>query len=170
MNYDRCARTLIFFSLLVAVTFSTGCDSSSDSSDIDLDDPATLVGRYHLVSVVDKQGHLSGQEGAQFEAGEPRSFTEVEDGETFVLTITLDGTLELTSNRYTFLFTINVTTAQFPPFIDSEEDEGTWSVSGNTLTLDSDEDQEGPNDLQISADGDRITIEDESTRFVFEME
>ena len=85
---------------LLIIALSTallaGCDSDSGSSDIDLDDPATLVGRYQLITVVDKQGDLSGTEDVLFEAGEPQTFTEVDDGITRELTITVDGVLELT--------------------------------------------------------------------------
>jgi len=84
--------------------------------------------------------------------------------------MTVDGDLELTSTRYMFVFTISASTGGFPAFTEVDEDEGTWTVSGNTLTRDSDEQGEGPEDLSISADGDRITIEDEDARFVFEQE
>lgn len=169
MMHQPRSYSLILSGLLLASMLVGGCDSSSDEdTDIDLGDPSTLVGRYALVSVVDKQGDLSGEAGILFEAGEPRSFTQTENGQTFNLNITVDGELELTAQRYTFAFTITVTTAQFPPFSETEEDEGTWSVSGNTLTLDSDSDMDGPDQLSISASGNRITIEDETARFIFQ--
>jgi len=98
------------------------------------------------------------------------TITFTEDGESFTVVMTVDADLELTSTRYMFLFSISASTGGFPAFTEVDEDEGTWTVSGNTLTLDSDEQGVGIETLDISADGDRITIEDETARFVFEQE
>jgi len=155
--------------LLFTLVFSTGCDSN-DSGGIDLDDPDSLVGPYRLLTVTDKAGDFSGNEGLLFEAGEPMTITFTEDGESFTVVMTVDADLELTSTRYMFRFCISASTGGFPAFTEVDEDEGTWTVSGNTLTLDSDEQGVGIETLDISADGDRITIEDETARFVFEQE
>ena len=169
MHTSHSTRLLTFDALLFTLVFSTGCDSN-DSGGIDLDDPDSLVGSYRLITVTDKAGDFSGNEGLQFEAGESQTVTFTEDDETFTVVMTVDGGLELTSTRYMFVFTISASTGGFPVFTDVEEDEGTWTVSGNTLTLDSDEQGIGLESLDISANGDRIAIENEDVRFVFEQE
>lgn len=169
MNLMRSAFLRILPVLLLSTLVATGCDSSGDGGDdIDVSDPSTLVGRYDLVSVVDKQGDLAGEEGVLFEAGEPRTFTEMEDGQTFELSIVVDGQLQFMTDRYDFFFSVSISVSGFPPVTDTEQDEGEWSISGNMLTLDSDTDQGTPDQLTISASGNRITLEDETARFIFE--
>lgn len=166
MRHAHSIRILTFIAVLFTSIVVIGCDSS-ESGGIDLDDSDSLVGAYRLLTVVDKMGDLSGTEGLEFEAGIPRTIMLEENGETFTVVMTIDGDLELTSTRYMFTFAISATTGGLPAFTEVEEDAGSWMVSNGTLTLDSDE---GPQNLDISADGNRIAIEDESARFVFEQE
>lgn len=161
---------LILILLLAAATGLSACDSDPKEVVIDLDDRDTLIGTYRLVSVLDKAGDLVGVADLVFEGGTPRTVTITEDGETFEATVTINGGLTLTDETYQFDFSINIATEGLPSFTNTDEDEGTWSISGNILILDSDSPGEAPEQVDITASGNRITIETEETRFVFEQQ
>ncbi len=165
MNYLK----LMPLSILSAFLLVAGCSSSDNPAGVDLNDPSTLAGNYNMVSLTDKTGQIAGQPNQTFQAGQPVTVTiDVGGGQQVQATITLNGSLSLTQDRYTLSTNITVSAPGVPEQNQTETDTGTYSISGSTITIDSDAPDEGPESASISASGNRITIEDSESSFVFQ--
>jgi len=146
--------------LLATPIFWLNCDGDNPAA-IDLNDPSTFPGTYNLVSLTDKTGEL-GIPGTTFTAGEPLQLTV----EGVTLTVTITGSLVLTETRYTFLQIVKISVPGFPDVMETESDTGTYSISGSTLSIVSDD---GTTDTTtISVSGNRVTLEDDEVKLVLE--
>jgi len=126
---------------------------------IDLDDPATLAGSYTLVSITDKTGEDFGQAGLTIKAGEPTIITVEEQGISVTMTITITGTLTLTETTFTFSETVTFAISGLAETTETEADNGTYTISGSTMTLVSDDETEDPETGTISVSGSQLTID-----------
>jgi len=114
--------------------------------------------------MTDNSGDLSGVPGTTFQAGEPTTVT-VGD---LTVSITVTSTLKLTDTRYTFATTIVTSISGLPDQSENESDTGTYSISGDTMTITSDDPAEDPVVATISVSGSRITITTSDEILVFE--
>ena len=149
---------LIPFLFLAMNLALMNCSSDSNPM-IDLDDPSTLAGNYKLVSVTDKTGEEYGQAGLTITAGEPTIITVQEQGISVTMTLTITGTLTLTEMTYTFSETVTFAISGFPETTETEADNGTYTISGSTMTLVSDDETEAPETGTISVSGSQLTID-----------
>jgi len=151
---------------------SSGTDDNSIGSAIDITDSATIAGTYTMVSMTDFVGESFGSPNRTIPAGEPTSVTLNDDdlGEISV-TIQVDGTFVFTRTTYNVAFNIAMTLEGFGNFSDSTTDAGTYTVSGGQMSIMSNDPgsgETGPEVFTISADGNRLTMSDEESRFVLE--
>jgi len=159
----RFALNLIL-ALLTTLTACDGDNSGNDGPGIDLGDPSTLVGTYDLESFKDVSGDRFDVPGLEFEAGEDLEF----DFEGVSFTVSIDGTLVLTASRYTMVTEFTLRLTGFPTESETDSDTGTYSLSGSTFTIDSeDPDSEGTEVLTASVSGRRLMLEDEEVRLTF---
>ena len=148
---------LIPFLFLAMNLALMNCSSDSNPM-IDLDDPSTLAGNYKLVSLTDKTGEEYGQAGLTITAVEPTIITVQEQGISVTMTLTVTGTLTLTETTYTFSETVTFAISGFPETTETEADNGTYTISGSTMTLVSDDETEAPETGTISVSGSQLTI------------
>ena len=144
----------IIKALTLVVLFAT-CISCMNCGDDDNPlAPSSLAGTWNLVTFTDKENNVT------VNAGEA---TDIGGGILFTVT----GSLVLTETRYTFTLSITFSIPGFPPETDTETSTGTYSISGSTLTIV--EDGTGETDtITISASDDRLTLEDDESKLVFE--
>ena len=156
--------------ILLLITSIVWINCSSDNNPVvDLNDPSTLPGNYNLVSITDKTGDTFDLgSGLTFRAGESNSFTIDVNGVQITGTATVTGTLNLTDTRYTISTSLTATVPGFTIPPQSDTDTGTYSISGSTITIDSDDPNEPTQTATISTSGSQITIEDTDSRFVLE--
>lgn len=157
--------------LLLASFGLSACDTaSSDDGDVRLDEPSSLVGTWDLVSITDKDGAFFDLSGQTLQAGEPFTIEiDIGGGESMTASFLINGVLTLQSSRYTMQMDISVTITGHPAETESNSDYGTWSVSGNTLTVTSEApDEGGTEEMTISVSGNTMTLEDDEAQMVFE--
>lgn len=159
----RTLYNLIIFVILIAPLVWINCGTDNPNPLIDLSDPSTFPGTYKLISITETSGEDL-PAGLTIQAGEPTSVTI--GGDAVILTVT--GTLTLTESRYTFSITIKVAISGFPEQTETETDTGTYSVSGSTMTIVSDDPEEGTQTFTISASANEMTLEDDDSKLVFE--
>ena len=145
--------------LFLAMNLALMNCSSESNPIIDLDDPSTLAGSYTLVSLTDKTGEDFGQAGLTITAGEPTTITVEEQGISITITITITGTLTLTETTYTFSETVTFAISGLPETTETEADNGTYTISGSTMTIVSDDEAEDPETGTISVSGSQLTID-----------
>ena len=139
--------------LTLFVLFAT-CISWMNCGDDNPLAPSSLAGTWNLVSFTDKEDNVT------VNAGEA---TDIGGGIIFTVT----GSLVLTETRYTFTLSITFSIPGLPPATDTETSTGTYSISGSTLTIV--EDGTGETEtINISTSGDRLTLEDDEVKLVFE--
>lgn len=142
-----------FLLLVLAVAPVSWMNCSNGDNPLD---PGSLAGTWTLVSLTDKTVNLT------LQAGVP---TPIPGGGGATLTVT--GSLVLTDTRYTFSFTVTTNIPGQAPQTDTEFSAGTYTINGSTLVTI--EDGSGETDsLTISREGNRLTIEDNESRFVFQ--
>ncbi|MFQ5603863.1 MAG: hypothetical protein ACE5HS_11390 [bacterium] len=117
--------------------------------------PKELAGSWTFVSLTNKIDNITISAGDQADIG----------GMTGIIT----GTLELTETTFTFTFTISAT--GIPP--QSLAFSGTYSISGSTLTAIVSSStvpdiEVGTNTFTISRSGDRMTFEDDESKWVYD--
>jgi len=116
--------------------------------------PSALVGTWNLVTFTDKGDNYT------VNAGEA---TDIGQG----IIVTITGTLVLTETRYTATSSFTVSNPGFPPATEAIASTGTYSTSGSTLTIV--EDGTGETDtITISTNGDRLTLEDDDVKVVYQ--
>ena len=122
--------------------------------------PSQLAGTYTFVSITFKVDNITTNAGDIDDLDGPGPLPEG----------AITGTLELTETTFTFTFTITPAVAA-PATVTAS---GTYAISGSTLTAtvtsstSTDVFELGPNTLTISVSGNRLTFEDDETRFVFD--
>ena len=153
----RILKMFIAFVLLTTPIFWLNCDGDNPAA-IDLNDPSTFPGTYDLVSLTDKGGDF-GVPDATFTAGEPLQlfFQGVP-----ILTITITGSLVLTETKYTITQSVEIAGGG----TETETDTGTYFISGSTSSAISDDG--GTETFTISVSGNRLTLENDEIKFVFE--
>lgn len=157
--------------LLASCLVMTACDStSSNDDDPSSDNPSSLVGTWDLVSMQDKEGAFFDLSGETLQAGEPLSVEiDIGGGQTLTASILINGVLTLQTERYTMNMTVQFSVAGQPAESETNTDSGTWSISGNTLTINSDDPEEGGTEvLSVSFSGNTMTLEDDEALMVFE--
>ena len=144
----------IIKALTLVVLFAT-CISWMNCGDDDNPlAPSSLAGTWNLVTFTDKENNIS------VNAGEA---TDIGQG----VIITVTGSLVLTETRFTSTLSITLSIPGIPPFTETDTATGTYSISGSTLTIV--EDGTGETDtVTISTSGDRLTLEDDEVKLVFE--
>ena len=157
--------SLLFVSSLLLI----GCDSSSSDDGIDVSDPSSLAGTYDWVSITDKTGDLFDLPNQTLVAGEDNQVTMTDSGQSITVVFNISGTMTFTTSRFTMVTNTSVTIPGFGTQSDSDTDTGSYTVSGSTMSLVSDNDEdEGPDSLTLSADGNRLTMEDADIRLILE--
>ncbi len=123
----------------------------------DEDNPVSspsLVGTWDLVTFTDKES------GYTVNAGVP---TEIQQG----ITLTITGSLVATETDFTFTQSMTISMSGYPSETEDMTSTGAYSISGSTLTIV--EDDSGQSDtMTISRSDNRLTIEDDEVRMVFD--
>jgi len=160
-------RTQLGF-LLITCILGLNCKDENNPL-IDLNDPSTYIGKYKLISFIDKTGDLFGQQaGLIFNADQPTTFQLELNGITYTASSTISGTLTLTDTRYTISTTLITAVPTLPTQTINATDTGTYMINGSSITIDSDDPDEPTITGTITTNGSQVTIEDTDSRFVFE--
>jgi hypothetical protein len=174
-RFTRMILALLFLSLPLTACDSGGTDDAgggSSGSAIDITDTATIAGTYSMVSMTDLVGESFGSPNLTIPAGEPTSVT-LNDGDLGEInaTVQVDGTFVFTRTTYDVTFSIAMSIEGFGNFSDSTTDAGTYTVSGGQMSIMSNDPDSGETVSEvftISADGNRLTMSDDESRFVLE--
>lgn len=163
---------------LVFLSFSlTACDSGGTNdadgsgSAIDITDTSTIAGTYNMVSMTDLVGETFGAPNLTVTAGEPTSVSFTDEDGTINATVQVDGTFVFTRTTYNVTFNIAMSVEGFGSISESTTDAGTYTVSGGQMSILSNDPDPGETVSEvftISADGNRLTMSDNETRFVLE--
>jgi heat shock protein HslJ len=150
----RTINSLILIALLTTAIFWITC--GDDDNPVA---PRELAGTYTFVSLTDKIENFTINAGDMVDL----------DGPGALPAGALTGTLELTETTFTFTFTI--TPAGAAPITLTAS--GTYTISGSTLTAVTIGStvpglEVGTETLEISLSGNRLTLEDDETKLVFD--
>jgi hypothetical protein len=173
-KFSSTLLALVFLSFSLTACDSSGTDDAdggSSGSAIDITDTATIAGTYRMVSMTDLLGESFGSPNLTIPAGEPTSVTFTDEDGTINATIQVDGTFVFTRTTYDVTFNIAMSVAGIGSFTESTTDAGTYTVSGGQMSILSNNPDPGETVsevLSISADGNRLTMSDDETRFVLE--
>jgi len=166
---------LRLFFVLLLLPLMAACDLESDDPDphhpdIGASSPASIEGSWILESMTDKTGEFFGQSGRSATAGQAVTYTVSDGSQSFTTTFLINGNVTFSSDRYTVQLDIAFSITGLGAGSDTTLDTGSYTVTGSTLTITSDNpepDDTNPTILTWSiTDGDLI-LEDEETRMRF---